>query len=75
MILTWTDSGMARGWRCCVVVFWGLSSEDVGVVAAGDVGAVEGSLEGDDGAEEEGEGDDEGDDCSSPDISGDDSDG
>jgi hypothetical protein len=64
---------MGRGWRCCVVVFWGLSSEEVGVVAAGDVGAVEGSLEGDDGAVEEGE--DEGDDCSSLDISGEDSDG
>jgi hypothetical protein len=61
---------MGRGWRCCVVVFWGLSSEEV---ATGDVGAVDGSLEGDDVAGEEGGGEGEGDDCSSLDTSGDDS--
>lgn len=62
---------MGRGLRCCVVVFWGLSSVDAGVVTAGDVGAVEGSRGWDGEFGDEGEGESE---CSSLDVPGDGSD-
>jgi len=58
---------MGRGLRSCVVVVPGLSSDDVGVVDAGDVGVVDVSLAGD------GIGDGEGED-SLLDVSGDASD-
>jgi hypothetical protein len=65
---------MGRGLRCCVVVSWGVSSVDAGVVSAGDAGTVEGSLEGNDELADEG-GDEAAGKRSSPDPSGDESSG